>query len=193
MGERINLYNQRRFFWYPWGKLFNRDLVVKNDVKFPNWPTADDTIFCFKCLCLAKNYVRIPSITNVYRTRGDSLTNETLNVPKYIHRWINIIVEGTRIIDEFMNGFELFVAHPEYKLATIDAFVQEKINWLLRIYDGNNIQIFDNVLRSEFNGDRNNVLNAYLISTILRYRMQLINLQLNMRELSNANKQRKDF
>ena len=185
LGERINKFVKGRFFWYPWGKLFNRDLVVKNDVRFPNWPTADDTIFCFKCLCLAKKYVRIPSITNVYRTRSDSLTNEVLNIPKYVHRWSNIIIEGTHILDEFMNDFELFVEHPEYKFITIDYFVQEKFTWILRAYNGHNVHEFDKMLREEFGNSDNDVLSAYLFNRILHYRMRISQLQRVIFDLRN--------
>lgn len=177
LSERINRFIKGHFFWYPWGKLFNRDLVVKNAVTFPNWPTADDTIFCFKCLCLAKKYVRIPSITNVYRTRADSLTNKTLDVPKYVHRWSRIVIEGTQIIDEFMDGFEIFVQHPELKFLAINFFVREKFNWLARAYNGKNIYAFDKLLRQEFAGSDNQALSAYLFNMFLFHRLQLAQMQ----------------
>lgn len=173
LGQRMNMYVNGRFFWFPWGKLFRRDLVVENNIEFPNWPTADDTIFCFKCLCLAKNYVRIPNLTNVYRTNPESLTNKTLDVPKYIHRWVNIIVEGTRIIDEFMSGIDLFDKQPAYKFSVINFFVQEKMNWINRAYIGRNMQDFDRLFRAEFKGGDNHVLTAYLFNMMLSYRLRL--------------------
>lgn len=177
LGQRIGQYVKGRYFWFPWGKLFRRDMVVENNVEFPNWATADDTIFCFKCLCLSKNYVRIPAITNVYRTNPESLTNKTLDVPKYVHRWVNIIVEGTRIIDDFMSGIELFAAHPEYKLNVINFFVQEKMNWINRAYNGQHINEFDKLFRAEFDGSEDQALTAYLFNMMLYYRIRLVQAQ----------------
>ena len=173
--ERINLYIKLRFFWYPWGKLFRRDLVIKNDIQFPNWPTADDTIFCFKCLCLAKNYVRIPDITYIYRLRDDSLTNKTLQVEKYLHRWLRIVVEGTAILDDFTNKFEIFVEKPELKYAVIDFFIQEKLNWIYKIYPESTILKIYNLLHKEFDEyGEDAALMAYMFNIMNIYRIRLM-------------------
>ena len=190
--KRIRTYANWRYFWFPWGKLFNRDFVVKNDITFPNWPTADDTIFCFKCLCLAKNYVRIPSITNIYRIRDDSLTNKNLQLDKYIHRWLNITIEGTRIIDNFMNEIDFFKEHSELKYIAMDFFIREKLNWFYRVYKGNVPYKVDPFLRKEFSVDpENNIaLMSYLFNTVNIYnihfgnqRRKILQLQQQIKEL----------
>ena len=183
--ERIKAYIKMRFFWFPWGKLFNRDFIIKNDIKFPHLPTAEDTIFCFKCLCLAKNYVRIPDITNVYRIRNDSLTTKKLDAEKHINRWLNIIIEGTAIIDNFMDEFELFVQRLDLKYAVIDFFIQDKLNQIYSVYPNHSIIKIYEILYKEFSSKygKNVASLSYLFNTLNIYRIRLSQLQNSINRL----------
>lgn len=183
--DRIKAYVKHRFFWYPWGKLFRRDLVIENKVEFPNWPTADDTIFCFKCMCLAKNYVRIPDITNVYRIREGSLTNKDLDAEKYLHRWLQITIEGANIIDNFMDKFEIFVQKPILKYSVIDFFIQEKLNWISRVYPKNTVLTIYKLLLKEFSNKygNNKAFISYIFNTMNVYRIRISQLQLQIKQL----------
>ena len=65
--ERIRRDIERKFFILPWGKCYRRDFLLEKKIFFPQMKYAEDVTFCFKCLCLAKTYVRIPHMTNIHR------------------------------------------------------------------------------------------------------------------------------
>lgn len=174
-GDRIRRYVQGRYFWYPWGKLFRRDLIVENGLEFPDLPTAEDQIFCFKALCLAERYVRTPVITNLYRTNPESLTKKTLDVPGYVRRWLRVMIEGVRLLDGFMSGVEYFSAHPDQKFDVINFFVHEKLLWLSRAREGRDVHEFDRLLRAELDKSEDGALIAYLINAVLFYRTSFVN------------------
>ena len=64
--KRILNFANWRYFWFPWGKLFDRDFILKNNIEFPNLQTAEDTIFCFKC----------SSFLNVLSTPGEDTSKK---------------------------------------------------------------------------------------------------------------------
>ncbi len=65
--ERIRRDMAGKFFILPWGKFYRRDFLLENKIEFPQMRFAEDLTFCFKCLCLAKKYLRIPHVTNIRR------------------------------------------------------------------------------------------------------------------------------
>ena len=174
-GDRIRRYVQGRYFWYPWGKLFRRDLIVENGLEFPNLPTAEDQIFCFEALCLAERYVRTPDITNLYRTNPQSLTKKALDVPGYVRRWLRVMIEGVRLLDGFMSGLKFFEEHPEQKFDVINFFVHEKLLWLNRARAGRDVHEFDRLLRAEMSKSEDGALMSYLINAVLFYRTSFVN------------------
>lgn len=67
LDERFNLWLQHRYHWGVWNKLYKRDFLIKNDITFCKMKLAEDLIFCFTCLMLAKNYVVMPGGWYIYR------------------------------------------------------------------------------------------------------------------------------
>lgn len=168
--ERMRRYVQGRYFWYPWGKLFRRDLLVENGIEFPSLPTAEDQLFCFKVLCFAERYVRTPDITNLYRTNPQSLTKKALDTSDYVRRWLRVLTEGTRLLDGFMSGLQFFEEHPKHRFNVLNFFVHEKLLWLNRARAGRTVHDFDRLLRAELSKSEDGALISYLINAALFYR-----------------------
>ena len=161
LSERIRLYNKGRFYWNTWSKLFNREFIVKNNITFPDLYTAEDMIFCFKALCLAKNYVRVPNIVYIYRIRQNSVAHHKPSVEKHLHRQIEIIVNGTKYLNDFMNEFTIFNENPELRYNVIDIFIKEHFNHLKDIYLRIPQYKVNQILCREFS---NNKIDSSLIS-----------------------------
>lgn len=128
--ERILRYHKKYFFWPPWGKFFRREFLTKNNITFPSMKMSEDMIFCFKCLCLAKNYARIPNITYIYRERQGSFMRSHTDAETEMNKWLNVIVEGTNLLDEFMSSVKFFNEHLDSRYLVIDFFVKQHFDFL---------------------------------------------------------------
>lgn len=74
--DNDDVFTKNTFFgnWVVWNKLFRRGFIIENYLEFPNLKVADDMMFNFFCLCLAKKHVHVPNITYIYRNMNDSIS-----------------------------------------------------------------------------------------------------------------------
>ena len=135
LSERIKRYNKKYFFWPPWGKCFRREFLIKNAIDFPAMKMSEDMIFCFKCLALAKNYVRIPQLTYIYRNRTDGLMRSQQNAETQMNKWLKVMIEGVNILDEFMSQQKFFNKHLDSRYLVIDFFVKQHFEFLKNLLD----------------------------------------------------------
>ena len=133
--ERIKRYHQKYFFWPPWGKCFRRDFLIKNNIEFPSTKMSEDMIFCFKCLALAKNYVRIPQITYIYRERQGSFMNTKSGAEEQMNKWLKVMIEGVNILDDFMAHQKFFNKNLDSRYLVIDFFVKQHFEFLKNLLD----------------------------------------------------------
>ena len=136
LDERINRYAEGRFLWVPWGKFFRRDLIVDNDVDFPQMKTSSDMVFCFKCLCLAKNYLRVPFVTNIYRVLASSTSHRVIDSKDGVAFWLNAVTVGLQSINEFMSGLEFFKANPAARRAALKFFIDKHFDMIKNLFQG---------------------------------------------------------
>ena len=135
LAERIKRYHEKYFFWAPWGKLFKRDLLLRNNIIFPSMKMSEDMIFCFKCLFLAKRYVRIPQITYIYRERQGSFMRSHSDAEAEINKWMSVIVEGMNSLDEFMSKQKFFDKHLDLRYLVTDFFMKQHFEFLKNLLD----------------------------------------------------------
>ena len=135
LSERIKRYHEKYFFWAPWGKLFRREFLIKYNITFPSMKMSEDMIFCFKCLYLAKRYIRIPQITYIYRERQGSFMRSHSSAEAEIDKWMTVIIEGINILDDFMSGQKFFNKHLDLRYLVIDFFVKQHFDFLKNLLD----------------------------------------------------------
>ena len=133
--ERIKRYHSKYFFWAPWGKLFRREFLLKNDITFPAMKMSEDMIFCFKCLFFAKKYVRIPQIAYIYRERQGSFMRSHSNAETEMNKWLTVIVEGITLLDEFMAKHKFFNEHLDLRYLVVDFFMKQHFDFLKNLLD----------------------------------------------------------
>ena len=121
--ERVRRDIAGKFFILPWGKFYRRDFLVKNKIDFPQMQLAEDVTFCFKCLCLAKKYVRIPNITNIRRNRKISGSHVLDTLQGNIQNWLYFFFTNTNILDEFMSGLKFFRENPDVQREVLNYYV----------------------------------------------------------------------
>ena len=114
LSERIRRDMAGKFYILPWGKFYRRDFLLENEIFFPQMKYAEDVPFCFKCLCLAKNYVRIPHMTNIHRAiEGSASLRLTDTVNDAVRIWLDVLTKNISELDDFTRrlGLELRFHH----------------------------------------------------------------------------------
>lgn len=156
-----------------WNKIFRREFLIKNEIKFPAISVTEDHIFSTLALIYAKNYVRIDSVGYHYRRRSDSVTKRGSCAEK---RFLDTI-EGIYYLDTCLKKHKFFVENPTYRYLTVDCFYQVFINrfskfmFLNSNYETGNIYDFycKNIL--SVNPEKNIPLTAYLFISNSIYKL----------------------
>lgn len=133
--ERIKRDIEKKFFILPWGKCYRRNFLLQNKIDFPQLRYAEDVTFCFKCLCLAKNYLRIPHMTNVRRGLTNSTSKNIVSTPNDgLRPWLKILFLNMRILYEFMGELEFFKTNPEYRYDVFKYYIDVHYNIIEELF-----------------------------------------------------------
>ena len=123
LGERVTNFVQKKYLWWACNKLFRRNFLIDNKIKFAAMRKFEDMVFVFMCLVEAKNYVRVPSVSYYYRLRKNSLSHEKQDSIEMSKTMIEVV----QALDNFMNGKKFFHENFQYRYALLDFFIQERI------------------------------------------------------------------
>ena len=126
IGERVTGFTQKKFLWWACNKLFRRQFLSENEIKFPDVSVFEDFVFAFMCLVAAKNYVRVPFANYCYRLYDDSMSHKTRDAVDSSITAIKIV----NTLDNFMDGRKFFHENPQHRYAVLDFFIQERLEVL---------------------------------------------------------------
>ena len=153
-----------------------RDFLISNKIFFLELVASEDQFFVFSCLCIAKNFLRVPNITYIIRPRVGSISrdkNLDMNSESYIHKWLNIINTCFNELDKFMDAIPFFRDHLKYKLAVLNYFFTFNIIINNRLtYTPNQAADVFPIMQRFFHPD-NAALTAYLLNTVKAYHVRL--------------------
>lgn len=185
LAQRVQMFYQGRFFGWVHNKMYRRDFIVEKNIKFDNLLTSEDIIFYFKVMCTAPRVVRVPNIIYIYRHNPNSITRKMVSIEESIHALTHLMIEGTKILDEFMSQFELFVKNPNYRQLPIDYIIQQHLIWTQRFYDKYTPVQLDGVIRKELYKycKEYTPFFAYMYGAIHSYRQRLIKFDKDFKEL----------
>lgn len=185
LAERVKMFYQGRFFGWVHNKLYRRDYLMSNNLHFDKLLTSEDIVFYFQVVCTAPRIVRVPNIIYIYRHNPDSITRKTVPINQSLHALIHLMIEGSKVLDDFMNGFEFFKKNPAYRQLPIDYIVQQHLLWTQRFYDKYTTAQLDATIRKELEkycGDFTPFF-AYLVGAIHTYRKKLITQSNELKQL----------
>ena len=162
--KRVKDFCQR--LWLTWStclQMVRRDFILENDIRFPSIQT-EDMIFTMCELCCAKNYLVLPNTFYFYRVRENSSVTEdkNLDAPKMIHKYALTLKNGINYLDKFLSAREFFSHRPDLKYIVFNAFMNETIQCLKKVYDESSPYDIDELLRKEL--DDNSAFTAFLFN-----------------------------
>ena len=120
-----------RFHAVAWKKLVLRDVLIHNEIDFPNCHVED---FCWtlKVLYHAKKILRIPTPIYFYRHIVGSLSRQN-NADKLFNQTMNSLILGVKAVDEFMTATAFFKENIELRYAIFECFAGARLRESLGI------------------------------------------------------------
>jgi len=185
LAQRVQMFYKGRFFGWVHNKLYRRDLLMEKNIRFDKLMTSEDIIFYFKVLCNAPRIVRVPNIIYIYRHNPNSITRKMVSIEESLHVLTHLMIEGSKVLDDFMAGFEFFVKNPNYRQLPIDYIIQQHLIWTQRFYEKYTTSQLDGLVRKELKkycGDFTPFF-AYIYSAIHTYRQRLLKYDKQVKEL----------
>ena len=185
LAERVQMFCRGRLFGWVHNKLYRRDFLMERNIYFDKLLTSEDIVFYFKVMCTAPRVVRVPNIIYIYRHNPNSITRKMVSIEQSMHALTHLMIEGTKIMDDFMSGIEFFVKNPQFRQLPIDYIVQQHLIWTQRFYDKYSTVQLDPLSRKEMSKycGEHTAFFAYLYNTVHVYRQRLINNEKQIREL----------
>lgn len=123
IGKRVNDFVAKKFLWQAWGKLFRRQFLMDNKIRFSAMSTYEDFVFVFMCVVAAKNYVRVPFVDCYYRVRENSLSHASIDSIEMS----KVMIAVVNALDKFMNGKKFFRENFQCRYAVLDFFIQLRL------------------------------------------------------------------
>ncbi|MBR2519526.1 MAG: glycosyltransferase family 2 protein [Selenomonadaceae bacterium] len=185
LAQRVQMFYKGRFFGWVHNKLYRRDLLMEKNIRFDKLMTSEDIIFYFRVLCTAPRIVRVPNIIYIYRHNPNSITRKMVSVEESLHVLTHLMIEGSKVLDDFMSGFQLFVKNPQLRQLPIDYIIQQHLIWTQRFYEKYTTSQLDALVRKELKkycGDFVPFF-AYIYGAIHTYRKRLINYDKQIKQL----------
>ena len=135
ISERIDKFLQTHYGWAPWIKFLSRDFLITNKIKFPKVKIAEDVLWTFKVICLAKNFLRIPSQLYICRSVKNSWSRVERSLRDEIKFRLNPLINGLEYLETFMDNLKFFEHNPNYRFKVTNFFVKMQLAGMLNALD----------------------------------------------------------
>ncbi|MBR5914184.1 MAG: glycosyltransferase [Selenomonadaceae bacterium] len=140
IGKRVIDFTEKKYLWWACNKLFRREFLIKNNIRFAAMTTYEDLIFTFQCVISAKNYLRIPDNFYHYRIRSNSLSRRSTDGIEVAKN----LIEAVKVLDKFMTVRKFFIDNPQYRYAVLDFFVPNQLEKVAQ-----NLMVFNDFSAAE--------------------------------------------
>ena len=131
--ERILRDMEGKFFILPWGKFYRREFLLENKIDFLQMRFAEDLTFCFKCLCFAKKYLRIPHMTNIRRELKNSAAKMIIDSQDGVKLWLKIFLTNMIILEDFTHELEL---ESEFRREVLNFYIDKHFDMIKNLFQG---------------------------------------------------------
>ena len=167
LASKFKDYVDEKYFWLPLGKFYRRDFLLENKIDFPQMSFSEDMVFCFKCLCLAKNYLRIPHLTNIRRELKNSTAKMIIDSQDGVRLWLKILSANVLILDEFMSRLNFFQINPDCRYEVLKFCTDVHFNMIRNLFQGLEPHdvwkiFYDELQNPELDSKGKNLAAAYL-------------------------------
>lgn len=165
--ERAENFLNGCFAWQAWATLVKRDVLIENEILFPDLKSSTDILYTFQLIFSAKKFVHIPNACYVYRHRKNSTVHKERGVEEQLTMWLETNLRGIDFLMKFFDRKKFFHENPQYIWKILDHFNQIHFNMISKIIATVPPHEVIKILQSNFKkifGDYCNLI-AYLCTT----------------------------
>lgn len=176
LAERVTMFHEGRFFGLVQNKLYRRNYLVEKNLYFDKLPIFEDLIFYFKVVCTAPRIVRVPNIFYIYRDNPNSITGKQISDTEALQMLIQVMIEGSKVLDDFTKDFDFFAKNPVLRNLPIDYIIQQNLISTQKFYNKYlDVQV-ESFVRKELEKycKDSTVFFAYILSALHAYRKQIV-------------------
>jgi len=124
--ERVQILLQKDIFGPPWNELVRRDVLVENEIVFPEVRPGDDHIWALNLFFSTKKFLRVPTVSYFWRQTDTSLTRVQKTPQKYTTLWLTVAIMGLKCLDEILSRIKFFEENFQYRYAVLNYLVERK-------------------------------------------------------------------
>ena len=124
--KRVQILLQKDIFGPPWNELVRRDMLVENEIIFPEVRPGDDHIWALNLFFSAKKFLRVPQVSYFWRQTDVSLTRLQKTHQKYTTLWLAAVIMGLKYLDEILSRIKFFEENLQQRYAVLNYFVERK-------------------------------------------------------------------
>ncbi len=124
LAERVDKFCESRFFCSPWSKFLRRQFLIDNAITLPQMKIADDILWTFKIVCLAKKILRVPARLYVHRSNTLSISKLKRTSEKRLELYASPMIVAVELFEEFMSRHEFFTHNPDCRLQVLMFFMR---------------------------------------------------------------------
>ena len=136
----------------PWLKLVRRELLLENEIKFPEI-IQEDSIWSFEVFMAAKKFLLVPNVYYIHRNHAESLASyswkNTASVEN-IRRKLDRTFHGLEEFDNWLGKREFFRQRPDLRYAAVNNFMNIDMNWALGDYANLQPHVIYDALKNYF-------------------------------------------
>ena len=159
--------------WEPWTNLIKRNLLIENNLEFPNLSIADDMAFMSALICISKKFFVTPKPFYVWRQRDDSNSHKNSSAEVVIHKRGGDVFRGLKFFEDFSNKLDFFQENPAYKYMIFDFLSRKPL--LISLYAQIPAHLLDELVRRELA----EIDDTTAIAAFLFAKMNVLQAQLN--------------
>ena len=130
--ERLTKIQQYFFAVMPWLKLIKRNLLIENEIIFPNI-IRDDDIWTWHLVFCAKRFLRVPNAVYICRKVETSITRLKRTPLEEINFWFNPVILGVKTLNEIMSNIAFFKKNPQYRYVMLNSFIRNSFLILMHL------------------------------------------------------------
>ena len=166
---RMNYYLGFKFRSTPGLRLLKRDFLVEKNINFIPI-IQEDVDWSFRLICLTKKYLIVPNACYVVRMREGSVTRSSDSIARFVRKWAERVIIGTKLTDDFMRELDFFKIHPEFRYAILNFYATIDFNILARSLNDVQPHVIWEILKNEFSdemGDKAELISYLFINNVM--------------------------
>lgn len=111
--KKMDAWYSHEYHWNVWGKLYKREFLENNNIKFLNMRIGEDCIFVMKCVLSANKYVLVNDFSYIYRIGEPESISRGKGNPKVFINAQRAIFEVEKVFDDEFKNIPYLKDHPE--------------------------------------------------------------------------------